>query len=147
MKKSTLTKIVAVAAAATMSLGFTNVFAETVNPASIGESGPIQPYNVIISTTYNNLTLGSLGKMTCEGYTTVPGGYKSGVVVELQQYDGGWGTIKTWSASGNTSAVISEDWYVEKGYSYRLKLTHKGYDSNGSLLESFNKYSKVVDYN
>lgn len=105
------------------------------------------PMNIAINSRSNNLILGSGGKLTCSASTTVASGYKAVVIVELQQENKGWRTIKTWSDQGGTLAKVNEDWYVEKGYSYRLKLTHKALSSTGNEVESFLDYSKIVTYN
>lgn len=147
MKKSKLlTKTCTVAILSAICCVSTCV-SESVAPsfaAQIDNSASIQ--NVAITTTYNNLTLGSFGKLTCDGTTTTQSGYNAGVTVELQQYNGGWNTIKTWSDTGATYAVVCEPYYVSKGYSYRLKVTHKSYNSNWIQLESFVKYSNTVAY-
>ncbi len=146
MKKSMFKKAAALTMAISLCLGIstTGVFAQ--NTSNSTDSGEIMPLNIAIARTYNNLTLGALGKLTCEGQTETQDGYNAGVFVELQQYDGGWNTIKTWTDADYVYAAVEEDYYVEKGYSYRLKLTHSAYNTNWVLVESFVKYSKVVDY-
>ena len=145
MKKSTIKKAAALFMAATLCLsgGASSVFAKAPDPADNGE---IMPMNIAITTTYNNLKLGTLGKLSCDGETAVQPGYYAGVFVELQQYNGGWNTIKSWTNTDSAFAVVEEDYYVEKGYSYRLKLTHSAYTTSWTLVESFVKYSKVVSY-
>lgn len=71
------------------------------------------------------------------------------VVVEayLQQYKGGkWITVKNWSNSKEgTTCSLSQDWYVARGYSYRL-VTY-GYVYQGlRLVESTSDTSSVSDY-
>lgn len=54
---------------------------------------------------------------------------------ELQQYEGGWHTIKTWTETRNSAEVrYTKDYAVAKNYSYRLKLTASAY-KNSKLLE------------
>lgn len=146
MKKSIVKKVIALAMATSLCLGVsaTNIFAQS--NAVPTDNGEIMPLNIAITSTYNNLTLGTLGKLTCEGQTSVQRGYNAGVFVELQQYDGGWNTIKSWTNASASFAIVEEDYYVEKGYSYRLKLTHSAYNTNWTLVESFVKYSKIVSY-
>ncbi len=116
--------------------------------AAMPESGAVAPANIAVVTTDNALTLGLLGKLTCEGATGVQQGYTAKVIVELQQYNGGWSTIDTWTAAtGTRSAAVNEYKYVAKGYSYQLKLTHIALDSNGNQVESITKYSTIVAYN
>lgn len=117
-------------------------FASPASAAVIDNSASVQ--NEIITNWSESLT-GSSGNLTCNGTTKVNSGYSAGVTVELQKYTTSWGTIKTWSASGGTKASVSEPYSVSRG-SYRLKVTHKAYNSSGSLAESFVKYSNTVTY-
>lgn len=146
MKNSDIKKMIAVALA-TISLSTSAQFAlaETLNVHSGGDV--ISPLNIAISMTNNNLSLGTLGKLSCYGRTAVQNGYIAGITVELQQYNGGWSTIKTWSDSNSNFVSISDDYYVTKGYNYRLKLTHKAYNRSWGLVESLVKYSNTVNYN
>lgn len=59
---------------------------------------------------------------------------------DLQRLEGStWKTIKTWSAkseSGSPHIVdIRKTYYVEKGYSYRIRVTSKAY-VDGSVVET-----------
>lgn len=104
---------------------------------------PISIQNVIISRANNSLSR-SGSSMNCYGTTTVPSGYKASVIVELQKYNGGWATINRWSATGGISASVSKSYGVESGYKYRVKSTHRAYDSNGNTVETIVKYSGEV---
>ncbi len=141
MKKSKFKKVIAVVMAAVLCLCVTGAACAKA-PDSDSE---IAPQNIAIAMTENNLILGSFGKLTCYGKTTTRPGYTVETIVELQQDNGGWETIQTWSKKGGTIATVDEDYYVGRG-TYRLKLTHKAYNSSGTLVESFNKYSKTVVY-
>lgn len=99
--------------------------------------------NVVITEATNSLSR-SGSSMNCYGKTTVPAGYKASVIVELQKYNGGWATINRWSATGGISAVVSKSYGVESGYKYRVKTTHRAYDSNGKTIETIVKYSGEV---
>ncbi len=146
MKKSMLKKAAAFAAAVVMCAGVSVSGVYAAGPADNGEPVEIVPMNVAINSTYNNLSLGFLGKLEIDGDTTVRPGYYAGVFVELQQYNGGWNTIKTWTDTGDAFANVETEYYVEPGYSYRLKLTHSAYTTSWTLVESFVKYSTVVTY-
>lgn len=62
---------------------------------------------------------------------------------ELQQYDGGWHTIKTWSETENDSIVRYEKSYaVAKNYSYRIKVTASVYKGSKLLEEVTECYSE-----
>lgn len=92
------------------------------------------------------MDLGSGGKLNCYGKTKVLSGYKAGIKVELQQNDGSWTTIKTWSGKASLSIEVDEDYYVTSGYQYRLKLTHTAYNSSGNLIETITDTSDIVSY-
>ena len=69
------------------------------------------------------------------------------VKCELQQYDGGWKTIKSWEESEDDYVISFEKNYgVYKNYSYQIKLTAKAY-KDGSLLESATEYFPYGYYN
>lgn len=69
------------------------------------------------------------------------------VKCELQQYDGGWKTIKSWQETENDWTILFEKTYgVYKNYSYQIKLTAKAY-KDGSLLESATEYFPYGYYN
>lgn len=58
------------------------------------------------------------------------------VTCELQQLDGSWKTIKSWTESNDSNSIHYEKQYgIYNGYSYRTKITAKAYQ-NGVLLES-----------
>ena len=66
---------------------------------------------------------------------------------ELQQLDGSWKTIKTWTESNNNSDLAFEkDYAVYKGYSYRLKITAKAYQGSRQV-ESVTEYFDYGYYN
>lgn len=124
-----------------------NVFA-AINESEIleeSEYNTIAPLYIAISTSSNSLSISNSGKAQCYG-STKASGYKAKVKVELQQKNGTWGTIKTWTKSGEISSAVSESYSVSKGYSYRLKTTHYALDSNGKVIESFTTYSSTKTY-
>ncbi len=141
MKKTIVKQTIAALAATVMCLGTTGVPAFAAKP----DTNVIAPQNVVITKTDNRLTLSS-GVTTCYGKTSVPTGYTAGVIVELQQMDGSWQTIKTWNAKESVSALIQETYSVSKGYSYQLKVTHTAYNSSGILVEVITKYSDIITY-
>lgn len=60
---------------------------------------------------------------------------KMTVKCELQQYNGSWKTIKSWTETENDSIVgYSKDYAVAKEYSYRLLVTAAAYKGS-KLLE------------
>ena len=106
----------------------------------------IKPQNIAIIKATNNITLGALGKLTCMGKTHVLYGYSAGITMELQEYKNkDWTTIKTWTGIDADCVELTTSYYVAKG-TYRLKLTHKAYDSNMKQIESFVNYSNTIIY-
>lgn len=147
MKKKVLIKMVAVIATVSMCFGWLSAFASEQKDLFDQTNSAISPRFIAIVRWTNNLTLNSGGRLTCHGRTEVQYGYIAGVTIELQQYNGGWNTIKTWGESTAITLVnLSNDWYVASGYQYRLKLTHKAYNTNWNQLESFTSYSDIVSY-
>ena len=115
--------------------------------AALPSTGDIvSPNNIIINATEYDFVLKSLGVLECYGATDVPSGYIAYVKVELQQKDGSWSTIKTWSDRYECFAIVDENYAVASGYSYRLKLTYKAYDSNDNLIETLTDYSDIIYY-
>lgn len=142
MKKKGFKKALAIVMAAAMCLALPAIgtYAEEI-PSNIG----IAPANIIIAACDTALEWESSGVLEVYGGTEVPHGYESYVKVELQRKDGtSWTTIKTWTDQGGSYAMVSSYYAVMSGYQYRLKLTHKAYDSNGNLIETITKYSDIV---
>lgn len=55
---------------------------------------------------------------------------------QLQQYDGSWKTLKTWTESNDNCIILySKNYAIPKNYSYRLRVTAYAY-KNTTLLES-----------
>lgn len=115
-------------------------------PAMIGtafggasDNGEVMPLYTAISATYTNITKNSNGSVHCTASTSVWTN-NAGIKAELQQYKSGWSTIKTWTATEADYVLVEHDWYVEDGYSYRLKTTHYAYDANWNEIESVVKY-------
>lgn len=62
------------------------------------------------------------------------------ITCELQQLDGSWKTIKTWTDSANSTSLLMQYHYgIAKKYSYRLKVTAKAY-KDSKLLETVTSY-------
>ncbi len=68
-------------------------------------------------------------------------------VCELQQYNGSWKTIKSWTETRDDVCVMFTKYYaVAKNYSYRLKITASTY-KNSVLLETVTGYYEETFYN
>lgn len=119
-----------------------------VCPIAVNAETPentVTPRYIAMASTGVDLQLGLFGKLTCIGKTGVQYGYTAEVIVELQQ-SGNWHTIQTWTDRGSTAALVEQTYYVESGYTYRLKVTHTSYDSNGRVVETWYEFSDSVDY-
>lgn len=146
-KAKLLKKLVGLVMVGALSLGM-NVFANAQEEiqTTVVDGSIISPNFIAIVEYSNYLTLNSGGRLTCEADTSVQMGYIAGVTIELQQYNGGWSTIKTWSATASKFVDLYQDWYVAQNYDYRLRVTHRALSSGGSIIESFISYSNTVSY-
>lgn len=68
------------------------------------------------------------------------------IIIELQQKNGTWKTIKTWTEQGSVDAFVKGSYRVANKYNYRVAATAKVYNSSGSLVESKTSYSGEVYY-
>lgn len=92
-----------------------------------------------------NLNISGNGYAECSGSAEVRSGYSVTVVMELQQKNGAWIPIETWSKSGRYVSM-NESYRVANKYNYRVVVTAKVYNSSGSLVESKPSYSGEVYY-
>ncbi len=142
MKKKGFKKALAIVMAAAMCLALPGIgtYAKEI-PSNVS----IAPANIIIIACDTALEWKGTNTLQVYGGTEVPDGYEAYVKVELQQKNGtSWTTIKTWTDRYEAYAMVSNYYAVMSGYQYRLKLTHKAYDSNGNLIETITKYSDIV---
>lgn len=66
--------------------------------------------------------------------------------IELQVYkDGYWQSVKTWYAYGTYTTSFYQEYYVARGYTYRVRATGHAY-VNGRDVEQGTIYSNEVDY-
>ena len=144
MKKKSLFKVAAIVFMIIVCLSTTAVFAKANSDQSIGSANSGAAKYLYITKIYHDLTLGSGGKLTCEGMTQVQSGYYAGVNMELQQLVGSnWTTIKPWNGMNLGRTYLIENWYVARG-TYRLKLTHTAkLTSNGAVLETVTQIGRA----
>lgn len=90
------------------------------------------------------------GIATCLGKVKPDNASQSAsITMKLQQKkDGSWTTIATWtgSASNGNAASLSKTKSVAKGYDYRVYVSGKIKNSDGTVAESPSKYSSTVSY-
>ncbi|MBR6729616.1 MAG: hypothetical protein IKL80_05585 [Clostridia bacterium] len=144
MKKKQVKQFISLCMAAVLALSL-GAFVSAEGAAT--RENVISPRFVAISDCGNLLELeNSWGKLYCLGYTDTYPGYYAKVTVELQQMNGRWETIKTWTDSPTSDgATVSEYYYVSEG-EYQLKVTHQAYNSNWTLADEFISYSDLVQY-
>lgn len=108
----------------------------------------IQPFWTYISTVSAWMDIDSSGNAlmasSMSAYSTVT---KIEISAYLQRLeDGEWKTVNNWSeTSSGTSGTWTQTWYVNKGYSYRLKTYFYAY-KGASIVESTSLTSSTVRY-
>ena len=114
-----------------------------------GSQSVITPQFTYISFLIPGLSINSSGKASCSGLTsTYNSSHTIKLTIELQKSSAsGWGTIKSWSATGSGPNTIDiyKEYYVAHG-TYRVCATAKVYNGYGTLLESQSIYSNTVTY-
>lgn len=76
--------------------------------AAIDYSDVVAPLYIGLEDVTADLAISSNGYADCSGAAYVRSGYSVTVVMELQQKNGTWQTIKTWSKSGRSvSSMIA----------------------------------------
>ena len=144
MDKNKIKRIFTIILSINLMMVSTSVFANEVN-FEIAETNAIITRNIAVIKINNDFVMNNDGSVVCYGETNVQNGYTAKVIIELQQYNDGWDTIKTWSKESLNRAVIDKKYYILEGYSYRLKVIHKAYDKDGEI-ENIIKYSEIIDY-
>jgi hypothetical protein len=99
-------------------------------------TGIISPMYTYISYTGCNMAINSLGKASVAASISAYSGVDSVEISGyLQQYDGGWITVKHWTAEASGTYVsMAKSYYVTQGYQYRWICYYYAYD--GSKMES-----------
>lgn len=104
--------------------------------AAIDYSDVVAPLYIGLEDVTADLAISSNGYASCEGSASVRDNYTVTVVVELQQKNGTWKTIKTWTEQGGVDAFVKGSYRVASKYNYRVAATAKVYNSRGGLVES-----------
>ncbi len=80
-----------------------------------------------------------------EAGASVNGSYDIELIAEIQEKDGfSWDTVETWTETTNISVSIEDDYPLDYGVDYRLKVSVKIYNSSGKVIETASKYSSTV---
>ena len=79
------------------------------------------------------------GIASCDAQCLAKDDYTVKVICRLQRWNGAtWVTLRTWINTDTYLAYVSENWAVNRGYTYRVYATFCVYDANGTLLETIN---------
>lgn len=107
----------------------------------------IQPLFTNINTFQSTFDIASNGKSSNTVYLNSRDSDKVEINAYLQQYSSGrWTTIKSWSGTRNsTSYGFTNNWYVNKGHSYRL-VSYGYVYKNNKIIESTSSTSKTIAY-
>ena len=122
------------------------VMAVSASAAVTPEGEKAEPRYVTVSVFDAELSIDSNGRSTSVATVWVEASCSADITMELQQRNGSrWETIKTWSDSGHR-VTLDHGWYVESGYTYRVKLSAEVTDSTGKVIERPVSYSDTVKY-
>lgn len=107
----------------------------------------IQPLFTYINTFQGTFDIDSKGKSSSTVYLNSRNSDKIKINAHLQQYNSGrWTTIKSWIGSESSNSYgFTHNWYVNKGYSYRLVSYGYVYKGN-NIVESTSSTSKTISY-
>ncbi|MEW8974003.1 MAG: hypothetical protein AB2375_07395 [Tissierellaceae bacterium] len=114
---------------------------------SLDSGGKIKPMFTNINVFQATFDISSNGNSSSTVYLNARDVDKVEIRADLQQYKAGsWTTIKSWSNSKEgTNHGFTKNWYVAKGYSYRL--VSYGYVYKGNkIVEDTSSTSKVINY-
>ena len=106
--------------------------------AALPEESLVSPQYTYIQYITQGLNVldATFGVLSASAYCASTSGTIVKIECKLQQYAGGWNTIKTWNASGIKNASLDKEYAVAKGYTYRIYVTYRIYNSSSTLLES-----------
>lgn len=107
----------------------------------------IQPLFTNINTFQSTFDITSNGKSSNTVYLNARNVDKVEIRLYLQQYNSGkWTTIKSWSESRNsTSYGFTNNWYLDKGYSYRL-VSYGYVYKDSKIIESTSRIRRIIVY-
>lgn len=121
--------------------------ANAISLQDVNSGDIFQPMYSNVNSFINNFEIDSQGKSSVYSNLSVRDADQARVDVYLERYtNGSWSTIKTWTTTENsTIAYIMKDWYVAKGYFYRMRST--GYAiKNGVVQETIYYISTSIYY-
>lgn len=104
------------------------------------------PYYTATSSITSGLSISADGTATCQGTVALYGSSNyANMTISIQQLkNGGWVSIKSWSATH--SKYVFGSYGVSKGYAYRAVTSARVYSASGSYIETPTAYSSIVYY-
>lgn len=109
--------------------------------AAIDYSDVVAPLYIGLEDVTADLAISSNGYASCEGSASVRDNYTVTVVVELQQKNGTWKTIKTWTEQGGVDAFVKGSYRVASKYSQRkIDIDAEGYEPIPEIRKWLEKY-------
>ena len=112
-----------------------------------GDTSQIQPAYVGVTSVSPKLNINTSGAATCVNVIKIKTGYSVTATLELQHQEGSkWIPNQSWSASGKSMVRFDRIYYVNHGYTYRLKSVVIVYNENGTLEETVTTYSATVNF-
>lgn len=108
--------------------------------AAVGNGGTVSPQWTYIDSLSVELT--KAGDIS--GEVILTSGYDFIMTLELQENDGSWTMVDSWTEEGNMMGSIDETCSLEPGLKHRAKVTVKVYNSAGKVIETATKYSATV---
>lgn len=128
-----------------------SIFAFPVCAMEEDPEPPIDPDDpfVNIAAMSAGCSISSSGLATCNGYVlTANTTYTVYLSVSLQRYKNGYWQhyAGPWNSSGVHIASVYKQYYVVRGYYYRVGVTATVYDANGNFIESPTVYSSSRYY-
>ena len=82
----------------------------------------------------------------CYAHVTLSAGYTADAELTLMRQASGsttWTPVKTWN-DDQLPIEIETEWHVSEGYTYKLELNVRVYNSAGICVENPVKYSNIV---
>ena len=123
------------------------IFRQQGQAVEIDDIENVQPLFTNINVFQSTFDISSNGKSSNTVYLNSRNSDKLKINAYLQQYDSGrWTTIKSWTGSKiSTSYGFTNNWYVNKGYPYRLVSYGYVYKDN-KIIESTSSISETITY-
>lgn len=106
------------------------------------------PYYIHIRLMAHNFDINvQNGAAIADAHISIKSGSYCTVAAEVQKkVNGDWDPVVTYRATGETSATISEDFYLDRGYIYVCVFTFTVYDEYDFIIEQKIFSSQEIDY-